>query len=440
MIVNFSIKNFGCIKDRQTLSFEAEKSKHLEDFYVHKIKNTRLLKIALIYGANASGKSTVLKALDFLRNLVLEPASIKTEELEFEPFLFDPSTPKQNSELAIEFFQNETKYYYEVEFNRHAVMKEYLSKSPYNTIIFKRETDLKNRVAKIKFGTKTKISKYDKQTLALNTLWNNTVLGGYLKTNIEIKELQEVVNWFEYFLLSVISSETNLTGLVNMLFDKNKINKNTVLNILKKADFNVSDIEFKKARKTPFLQELYTLLTLEIKKNSGLSKKKREQIIEKIDQNIIKPFLFHFVNGKNYQLPLEHESKGTQRYYGLAGLLALLIHDRKAVPIDELEASLHPDLFQHFLLTFLANARQSQIIATTHNREILNDKDVIRDDALWITDKTENAATELYSFADFDSSVIRNTTNRLNVYKSGKLGGIPNLSDYYLNVDDGQEK
>ncbi len=78
MIISFDIKNFGSIRGKQTLSFEAEKTRHLEDFYVTKIKKLRLLKIALIYGANASGKTTILKALDFLRDLVLEPVDKKT--------------------------------------------------------------------------------------------------------------------------------------------------------------------------------------------------------------------------------------------------------------------------------------------------------------------------------------------------------------------------
>ena len=67
MIINFSIQNFGSIKDRQTLSFEADNSTHLEDAYVIKLGGHRILKLALIYGANASGKTTVLKALNFLR-------------------------------------------------------------------------------------------------------------------------------------------------------------------------------------------------------------------------------------------------------------------------------------------------------------------------------------------------------------------------------------
>ena len=107
------------------------------------------------------------------------------------------------------------------------------------------------------------------------------------------------------------------------------------------------------------------------------------------------------------------------------------------LPIDELESSLHPDLFNHFLLTYLVNGKKnSQLIATTHNREILNNRDLFRDDAIWFTDKNEDSATELYSLADFDSSVVRDTSNVLNAYKSGKLGGVPNLGDYYIDMGD----
>ena len=115
----------------------------------------------------------------------------------------------------------------------------------------------------------------------------------------------------------------------------------------------------------------------------------------------------------------------------------MILNSSKNLPIDEIESSLHPDLFNHFLLTYLVNGKkESQLIATTHNREILSNRDIFRDDAIWFTDKNENSATELYSLADFDSSVVRDTTNVLNAYKSGKLGGVPNLGDYYINLDE----
>ena len=93
MIINFSVENFGSIKEKQTLSFLANKSDHLEDYYIiEPIKGLRLNKLALIYGANASGKTTVLKALNFLKRICTQPFDKKTEKFDFEPFLFDENT------------------------------------------------------------------------------------------------------------------------------------------------------------------------------------------------------------------------------------------------------------------------------------------------------------------------------------------------------------
>lgn len=105
MIINFCIQNFGSIKNKQTLSFEADKSKHLEDYYVINANGLRLLKLGLIYGANASGKTTVLKALDFLRKLVLEPKIQKTETFDFDPFLLTRVRPVRILFLRLIFFK-----------------------------------------------------------------------------------------------------------------------------------------------------------------------------------------------------------------------------------------------------------------------------------------------------------------------------------------------
>ena len=144
----------------------------------------------------------------------------------------------------------------------------------------------------------------------------------------------------------------------------------------------------------------------------------------------------HTVNNKNYSLSIQNESEGTKTYFGLAGLLDILIKNSTLITIDELESSLHPDLFEHFILTFLENAKSSQLIATTHNREILNNNEMFRNDAIWLTDKSKNSATELYALSDFNSNIIRKQpkTNILNAYKSGKLGAVPHLGDTFLDL------
>lgn len=426
MIINFSIQNFGSIKDKQTLSFEADKSSHLEDTYVINVGGQKILKLALIYGANASGKTTILKALDFLRGIVLEPKLKKTDELNFNPFLFDPNTPTENAILAIEFFQKEVKYLYEVAFSRKAIMSESLYfYKPNKAKVFERKTNLSSQFTEITFGSKISKDKVFEKTLEANTLWNNTVLGGYLKTNIDFKELQEVVNWFRTYLSPLIHTRTSLDGFTTSKIDNNEISKADVVNILKKADLNISDIVIEKKE-----EEMPDGLIELLKKEFQLSK--NGALTGKVES--VKIGFEHTINNEKYTLPLEFESQGTQRYYGFAGLLALLIKKSTAFLIDELETSLHPDLYLHFLLSFLLNTKNSQLIATTHNREILDNKAIFRNDAIWFTDKKNNCATELYSLADFDSSVIRNTTNILNAYKSGKLSGTPNLGDTFIDL------
>jgi AAA15 family ATPase/GTPase len=123
-----------------------------------------------------------------------------------------------------------------------------------------------------------------------------------------------------------------LEGLVTERIDTGEIGKQDIIRLLQKADFNISDIVIRE----------------------------EELIFE------------HRVKQEKYFLRIEQESEGTRRYYGFAGLLALLLKKSTAFPIDELELSLHLELFIHFILSFLLNAKKSQIIATTHNREILD--------------------------------------------------------------------
>jgi hypothetical protein len=428
MIVNFSIQNFGPIRDKQVLSFEAEKSTQLEDYYIIHSSGLRLLKLALIYGANASGKTTILNALEFLRDLVLEPVKKKTDPIVFEPFLFDSQTLKQNSILSIDFLQNSIRYIYEVEFNKKAIVREELTfYNPNKANVFRRTTDLDKQFTDIRLGPKVKKNKTFEKTLESNTLWNNTVLGGFLKTNIELPELNEVIDWFNNYLMPVIYTSTDLQNYVRARIENSEIDKNSVIRILQKADFNISDI---------IINEEKNEIPENVQKMLAAIELPQERIDKLINTPAKKINFEHTIYDVKYALPFELESEGTQRYFGFAGILSLLVNQSIAIPIDEIESSLHPDLFTHFLLAFLVNSKNSQAIATTHNREILNNKDIFRKDAIWFTDKSETCATELYSLSDFDSSVIRDTSSVYNAYKIGKFGGVPHLGDYYIDLAD----
>ncbi len=435
MIINFSVENFGSIKDKQTLSFLANKSDHLEDYYIiEPIKGLRLNKLALIYGANASGKTTVLKALDYLKEICTNPFDRKTEKFDYEPFLFDEITPNQNTKFELEFIQNKLKYFYEVELNRNYIVKEKLYNfNPNKAVVFERTTNDEKELTSIKFGSKIEIKKSFQKIIELHTLWNNTVLGALLKTNIDIEELTNVSEWFNSFT-NFFNADSDSKDFFTTQIDLNRINKKIIISFLKKADFNICDLEVNKKEDSHLRQLL--LKSIREAKNDN----EKSRYIEMLDSEVVfnrHLYFYHKVNNIDYKLNINQESLGTQRYFEYAGLLSILLEQKVFLPVDELESSLHPDLFNHFLLTYLVNGKkESQLIATTHNREILNNRDIFRDDAIWFTDKNEDSATELYSLADFDSSVVRDTTNVLNAYKSGKLGGIPNLGDYYINLDE----
>ncbi len=434
MIINFSVRNFHSIKDEVQLSFEASGSKELEDFYVvAPKKGLRLLKLGLIYGANASGKTTILKALDFLRDLILNPLDKKTDAIQFKPFLFDENTPNESSFFSLEFIQNKVKYFYKIELNRSAIIGEelYFFK-PNKALVYKRKTNISKQISKIEFGSKLKINRKYKANLEANTLWNNTVLGGFLKTNFDSIELQNCIDWFETKLKPLITPKTNLLGYISEKLETGEVDKFRILEILKKADFNISDIIFRE--KEEEFEEDLTYLGVSIV---------REKIARYLKKNKEKEVYFgHRVEASEtqYALPYDEESHGTQRYYQFSGLLDFMISHGSVFSIDELESSLHPDLLKHFILTFLVNVKNSQMIATTHYRELLMERDILRNDVIWFTEKNTNGATELFSLDDFGSSIVRNTSSIFNAYKTGKLGAVPELKDYYIDREDGKER
>ena len=150
-------------------------------------------------------------------------------------------------------------------------------------------------------------------------------MGGFLKTNINLEEFRRVADWFQNYLKPIVAPQTQLGTYITKKISKEEVSKKEIVNILKKADFNISDIIIQK-------NERQTNLLLE-----------------------------HTIDNISYNLPINAESEGTKRFYGFAGLLALLIKTPTIFPIDELESSLHPDLYTHFLLSFLQKTQHSQL-------------------------------------------------------------------------------
>lgn len=401
MILDFTISNFRSIKEAQTISFEATKDTHLEDYFIIKKDKYRILKIATILGANASGKSNIIRAFGLLHDLILSPCENKNSEIDYDKFALDTDFVDNDSVMIVNFICGEQKYYYEVHFNNKAVTYELLKKHPFGELkehnVYTRETDLEKGVSIIKWGSKYKLASKTRGLID-NLIHNRTVFGAFQNTNVDIPWMKEIIDWVDcYILPQVLPTPQGLFLDITEQIAEQRIDKEIIVRHLNKADIGISDF-----------------------------------IIEKIDNGMFTNYEIRFIhNGSQggVSFDVREESEGTKRYFELSGVLMLLVKENHFVTIDELECRLHPDLYEHFVLTYLKNTKESQIIFTTHSREFLNDRGLFRDDSVWITEKTDVGATNLYSLADFDSNFLRNTTNRYNMYKAGRLGGVPRLQD-----------
>jgi hypothetical protein len=417
---------------------EATSDKELEDYYIiEPIPGLRLLKMAYIYGPNASGKSTILNALEFFRDFVVMPLDSKSELLDFKPFLFHPETITQSSVIKIEFIQEGIRYDYEIEFRESHILKEKLRYWPGGkpADVFVRTTNTGKQLAEIRFGSKIKLLKRDQAALQSNTLWNNTVLAAYNKTNINIPEVHRALRWCLEVLLPVIGPSISLFEFTSKLIEKSTTLRKQVIEFMGKADLQISDLRFVKETHKIDSKAKIVLDAMSRAEDKSVAKGIQKAVAE----GIIEGKTVHFIHAVTvdghkvrYELPISQESEGTQRYYSLSGALSILMNEGHVLAIDELETSLHADLMKQFVLLFLANASRSQLIITTHNIHFLDNRDIIRPDSVWFTEKNESGATELFSLADFHSDDFRKGGSIINAYKTGRLGAKPKLSSIFL--------
>jgi AAA15 family ATPase/GTPase len=431
MIIEFSITNFGSIREKQTISFEATKDDTLAQYYTFEpIKDLRLLKLAMIFGPNASGKSTVLKALEFLRQLIYQPARNSNDLLEYEPFCLDGTSQKEQSHLELLFVQDGIKYRYNLYFSPYSIIKETLDFSPRGreANFFTRQTSKSySQSVEIEYGSLVTIDEKNRMKMEIATLKNNTVLGIFSKANIEFGGLKMVYDWFGEHLLPMISPDMDLLETTTKKIMASSKIKEDVTQLLKYADVQIENIEIVEKAQA-IHKRIYQEVSMMA--NEPMVPYGRSGYM---DKEVIFNHLGYDDEGNRVLIPFnfEQESQGTVRYFGLSGILATLMNEQKMISIDEFESSLHPDLAQNLILRFLVQSTNSQLLVTTHNIDFLGEQDVIRRDTIWFTQKNKKGATELYSAADFDTSVLRKTSSLLNVYETGKLGAKPNLGSIF---------
>ena len=246
MLLEFKVKNFRSFKNEQTLSFEATKDNTLEDYYCININdNTRVLKVGIIYGSNASGKTNLLLALEFLRKMALYPRK-RDKETGFLPFMFDESTLQQSGEFKLKFFIGDVKYIYNLIINKTTIIMEslYYYPSIQPALIYKRVNEKDGKFT-FNCGSTTKLKNADEAVLKGNTMGNMTIISALAKTNIQFPELEKVYNWFNKNFLAIIQPKTDLMGWTLNKVQDSKQCKNLLIDLLSNADFNISDIIIK---------------------------------------------------------------------------------------------------------------------------------------------------------------------------------------------------
>ena len=431
MIQEFQVQNFYSIRERQTISFVPTNDDKMCEQYVHKVSDkVELLKIGVIYGSNASGKTTLLKALSFFRSVMLDKPESRNDGMGYYPFLLDNHSREEHSYMQMTFWLNKEKYVMSVEFDSKRIYEEslliYTSARP--TTLYKRVYLPKSDYSEVTFGNKVGIDKATGSAITGNTTNNCTVMAAFGQSNAHVSKLNDVYEFFMAGLQNVVTPRDYLSYDVKneLRNDKDGKKKRFLLQLLKASDFNIVDMT---------LDENEEPITPEMEKTIKSAPISEEAKIEMLKRGTIKydDIMFrHTGEDGEYELHERLESAGTHRFLGMSIVLYYVLHENNFIPIDEIETSIHYELLAYFIKLFLANSEgSSQVLMTTHDINLLNE-DFIRRDVVWFTDKSDVGATQIKRLSSLG---LHKTMNPYNAYKQGKLVDLPFLGSIYLEKE-----
>lgn len=433
MILQFKVRNFLSIKEEQTLSFEATADDSLEDVYVVKKGKTPVLKLGIIFGPNASGKSNILKALDYLLQFTQKQKVNKEEKTAHIPFLLNVQSVKEPGFFELSFFVGETLYIYTLELNLHYIISEKLHYYPGNKVaeFFTRTYNAETELSEISFGSTIKLKAQEKALLQSQAIRNMSVFAAYAKLNLHFPQFDEPYDYLRTKYLPMVTPKSDLKLWTTDFVENTTPVKGFILELLNNVDIKVADILIE-TEEIPLPKNTISRVVKAVGEGAA-------QDITFSDSSIIKKISFVHTGeqGEQIPFPMNLESAGTRRLYGLAGPLFNSISNDRLLIIDELENALHPDLVVHFINTFLTNSREAQLVCTTHDINILSEKDSLRRDVIWFTQKDKMGATELYCLAEFSP---RANMSFINAYKAGRFGAKPNLGSLHFESELHGEK
>lgn len=400
-------------KNKVTLSMEkGNGDENLDNIF--KWKDAELVKVASIYGANASGKSNLLKAFYCAILMVRNSSmiSINGKWLFIKPFMFDDVSSKGPSEFEFIILASGVKYKYYFSTDGYKVYDEgldaYYSQKP--TSIFKRYDVNKYlfNADKAKLEPLTAHNTDNKLFLSTATTWN------YVKT-------KDVFLWFN----NVIDTYDSFDMISNRDIISYKNNDNNIkqfaLKLLKESDILINDIhvDYKEDETDKQVMEMFDA-----------------PLIKNVDIQVEHEIIDKNNNKHIYRLSFDEESRGTRVLFALAPFLKRAFESKKVIIVDELEKSLHPTLIECIVKLFNnkdINKANSQLIFTTHAANLLN-INLLRRDQIWFTEKNpNNGVSSLYPL---DSFSVRKDENIYKGYLSGRYGAVPFIRDTDLWLED----
>lgn len=392
MIQELKIKNFKSFREEVELSFEPTG----EDCYnsvVTMPDGVRLLRFAIVLGANASGKSNLLEAFEFLRTFWNNIPVTNNDGTDVQPFLMRKDALAFDTEFEVKLYVDGIRYWYQLALNPEKVCCEklfvYLSNRP--TKVFCRE-DV-DGISKLNFNPAVaKLSQAEIEVMSMNCLRNMSVLAVLKKVNIAVPYLDNMRRWIDMSMLplqcgafSSLSQETKKHIADSAEF------REYLMQFAKEADFNISDIK---------IQKMAALFGHTVHNEAGV---------------------------QDYVLPEACQSTGTKRMVELESLIYTQLKRQAFLCVDEIEASMHPNLMEYMLAKFINTPdNQSQLLVSTHYDPILKDiDDIFGKDSVWFTEKGKDGNTALFSLTDFKGLNKLSSIHR--AYMNGQFGALPNV-------------
>ncbi|MFY9659340.1 MAG: ATP-binding protein [Terriglobales bacterium] len=444
MIVSFSVSNFRSFSAEETFSLVASNrlaQSHSEHALPVPDSSEKVLRTAVLYGANGAGKSNLFKALRFLRNAVLKPRkrdggtgrrAFRFGTSETEPSTFD-----------LQFIANNRLYRFWLSMNDERVTEEWLAQvdGSKERMLYERTTDLNGKV-KIDVEGRSRGEKL--RALATVGGPQNQSFLATIRATLNVADLDddlnEIVNWFNHGL-KLVGPDASFRGLGDLLARDPEFHK-FAGEFLKSSSTGVDRLNVLKKEVTE--EELRSILPDGVwgrvlksinEDEDGVAVVKigegNELLIEREGENRFFRFTIQSIHeherGKNIPLELAEESDGTKRLLNLIPALHHLRIGSAAYFIDEIDRSLHPILVRQFLEFFLKSCEggQRQIIVTTHESNLL-DLELLRRDEIWFAEKDQSGATHLYSLSDFK---VRKDLEIRKHYLQGRFGAVPFLGN-----------